>query len=164
MSAVTSHPPRQVCGFSLVELVATISIIAVLASLAVPSMTTLMARHRVQDATTDLLVTLLKARSEALTFNADVSVSPVGGDWASGWHVSDPANAGAFFDVHQPVASIAISLPGANSITYQFNGRIRGGVGVKFNISSRVARQATSACITVDPSGRPDTQGVPCAG
>jgi type IV fimbrial biogenesis protein FimT len=164
MSAITSHPSRRVRGFSLVELATTITIIAVLAGIAAPSMTSLMARHRVQDASTDLFVTLLKARSEALTLNGEVSVLPVGGDWASGWQIPDPGNAGKFFDVHQPVSSIAISLSGASSVTYQFNGRIRSSGGVKFNIRSSVMGQATGACIAVDPSGRPYSQDGPCAG
>jgi uncharacterized protein YfaP (DUF2135 family) len=118
----------------------------------------------VQDVTTDLLVTLLKARSEALMLNGDVNVLPVGSDWASGWRIPDPANAGTSSDVHQPVSAIAITLSGASSITYQFNGRIRSGVGVKFNVRSNVAGQATGACIAIDPSGRPYSQNVPCAG
>ena len=155
----------RVRGFSLVETVVTISIVAVLAAFATPSMTATMARHRVQDATSDLSAVLLKARADALTLNSDISVLPVDGNWAAGWRIPDPVNAGKSLQVHEPARLVAITLSSGTSITYQFNGRIRGGVGVKFNVSSSVAAgKSTTKCIAVDPSGRPYTQDGACSG
>jgi len=152
-------------GFSLVETVVTISIIAVLAAVAAPSMTATMARHRVQDATSDLCAVLLKARADALTFNSDITVLPVGGNWAAGWRIPDPVNTGRSLEVHEPAQRVSITLSSATSVTYQFNGRIRGGIGVKFNVSSSVAAgKSTTKCIAVDPSGRPYTQDGACSG
>lgn len=155
---------RRVRGFTLVELIITVSIVAVLAAVASPAMSTIMTKHRVQDATSDLFAALLKARGEALMLNADVNVAPIGGDWAAGWRVPDPTSAGKFFDVHEPVDAVAIRMSGAPSITYQYNGRIRGGVGVKFSLTASAAGFTTAACVSVDPSGRPYTQEGPCAG
>ena len=155
--------PRRARGFSLVEMIITVSVVAVLGSVAAPSMTSFMTRHRVQDATTDLFVALLKARSQAITVNSDVVVTPIGGDWGAGWRIADPSNPGKFLDVHGPVQSVAIKMSGAPQIAYQFNGRIRAGVDVKFNVSARIAGSTTSACIGVDPSGRPFSQDKPCA-
>ncbi|HEX3122099.1 MAG TPA: GspH/FimT family pseudopilin [Rhodanobacteraceae bacterium] len=155
----------RVRGFSLVETVVTLSIVAVLAAFATPSMTSTMARHRVQDAASDLSAVLFKARADALTLNSDISVLPVDGNWAAGWRIADPVNTGKFLQVHEPAQLVAITLSGATSVIYQFNGRIRGGVGVKFNVSSSVAvGKSTTKCITVDPSGRPYTQDGACSG
>jgi len=154
----------RVRGFSLVETVVTLSIVAVLAAFATPSMTATMARHRVQDAASDLSAVLLKARADALTLNSDISVLPVDGNWAAGWRIPDPVNTGKFLQVHEPAQLVAITLSGATSVIYQFNGRIRGGVGVKFNVSSNVAvGKSTTKCIAVDPSGRPYTQDGACS-
>jgi len=162
-----SLPPAgaRVRGFSLVETVVTISIVAVLAAIATPSMTTTMARHRVQDAASDLSAVLLKARADALTLNSDISVLPVGGNWAAGWRIADPVNTGKSLQVHERAQLVAITQSSGTSITYQFNGRIRGGVGVKFNVSSSVTvGKSTTKCIAVDPSGRPYTQDGACSG
>ena len=152
-------------GFSLVETVVTISIIAVLAAVAAPSMTATMARHRVQDAASDLSAVLLKARADALALNSDITVLPVGGNWAAGWRIPDPVNAGKSLEVHEPARLVSITLSSATSVTYQYNGRIRGGVGVKFNVSSSVVvGKSTTKCIAVDPSGRPYSQDGSCSG
>ena len=164
MNAAFDQRARRARGFSLVELVTTLSIVAVLAGIATPQMTSIVTRHRVQDATTDLFTALLKARGEALMLNGDVSVQPVSGDWARGWQVPDPTAAGKYFDVHEAVKTVTISMSGADAITYQYNGRIRGDVGVKFDLVSSIGGHATHACVAVDPSGRPYTQDGPCAG
>jgi type IV fimbrial biogenesis protein FimT len=164
MSATFNPGARRARGFSLVELVTTISIVAVLAGVATPQMTSIVTRHRVQDATSDLFAALIRARGEALMLNGDVSVKPVGGNWASGWQMPDPTAPGKYFDQHEPVKTVAITMSGTDTLTYQYNGRIRGGSSVKFNVSSTVAGRTTSNCIAVDPSGRPYTQEGPCAG
>jgi len=154
----------RVRGFSLIEMIVTISITAVLATLAGPSMTETMARHRVQDASSDLCAVLLKARADALMLNNDISVLPIGGNWAAGWQIPDPINTGKNLQAHEPTQRVAITLSGANSVVYQFNGRIRGGIGIKFNVSSSVVGISAAKCIAVDPSGRPYTQDGACSG
>ena len=152
------------CGFTLIEMIVTISVVAVLATLAAPSMTTTMAHHRVEDAASDLCAVLFRARADALMLNNDVSVLPVGGNWAAGWRIPDPVNSGKYLQAHEAARAVAITLTGASTVTYQFNGRIRGSVGIRFNVSSSVAGISTAKCIAVDPSGRPYTQDGTCAG
>jgi len=154
----------RVRGFSLIEMIVTISITAVLATLAGPSMTATIARHRVQDAASDLCAALVRARADALMRNNDVSVLPIGGNWAAGWQIPDPINTGKNLQAHEPTQQVAIALSGATSVTYQFNGRIRGGIGLKFNVSSSVVGESMAKCIAVDPSGRPYTQDGVCSG
>ena len=164
MAIHSFRSPRRARGFSLVELATTVSIVAVLAGVATPSLTSLMTRHRVEDATTDLFTALLKTRGEALMLNSDVSMVPVGGAWASGWQVPDPSNPGAYFDVHDPIANVAIKASGSSAIVYQFNGRMRDGAAPTFELSSTIAGATTRTCVSVDPGGRPYTKDGPCAG
>jgi type IV fimbrial biogenesis protein FimT len=151
-------------GFTLIEMIVTISVVAVLAAFAGPSMTTTMAHHRIDDAASDLCAVLFKARADALMLNSDISVLPMAGDWAAGWRIPHPVNGGKYLQVHEAAQAVAITLSGASAVTYQFNGRLRGGVGIKFNISSSVAGISTAKCIAVDPSGRPYTQDGTCSG
>jgi type IV fimbrial biogenesis protein FimT len=164
MSAPVRHGLHRARGFSLVELIITISVVGILATIATPSMSSIMTHHRVRDASSDLFAALLKARGQAIMINSDVRVVPVGGDWAAGWQVPDPSNPGSYFDKHEPVDAVTITMSGASSLTYQFNGRIRSGLGVKFNLSASNGGRGASACITVDPSGRPYSEDKPCAG
>lgn len=164
MSAHTFSRARRARGFSLVELATTLSIVAVLAGFATPSLTALTTRHRVQDATTDLFAALLKTRGEALMLNSDVSMVPVGGNWSAGWRVVDPSTPGAYFDVHDAISNVAIAVSGATAVTYQFNGRMRDGAAPAFEISSTVPGATTRACVSIDPSGRPYAKEGSCAG
>jgi type IV fimbrial biogenesis protein FimT len=143
-------------------MVATVSIVAVLSVFAGPSMSGSMARHRVQDAASNLSAALFKARADALMLNSDISVLPIGGNWAAGWKIPDPINSGKYLQVHEATQAVAITQSGATSVTYRFNGRMRDGVGIKFNVQSSVAGISTAKCIAVDPSGRPHTEDGAC--
>jgi type IV fimbrial biogenesis protein FimT len=159
---VLSPAPANVRGFTMVELIITLVVIATLATIAFPAMSNLMVRHRVQDAGSDIYAALIKARSEALKRNTSVSLQPISGsDWTSGWEIPDPANAGSYVDVHQPVAKVSITRgdAGASTIVYQSTGRISGGVGPLFTLTATSGSYTYNSCVRVDPSGRPYTLG-----
>ncbi|WP_236585399.1 GspH/FimT family pseudopilin [Dyella sp. EPa41] len=65
---------RRSAGVTLIELVVTIAVLAILATLAAPSFSGLMRRHRVSAAATALRADLVYAREEAVNRRAFVSV------------------------------------------------------------------------------------------
>lgn len=88
-------------GFTLIELMVTIAVAAVLLSIAVPSFTTMMANNRQTSAANSLVNTLVTARNSALRGGEAVTVCPIATpsgttcsfDWNTGWGViSAPAS------------------------------------------------------------------------
>lgn len=63
-------------GFTLVEVLVAIAVMAILAALAVPSGVTLIQNAEVRGATSELMSLMLKARSEAITRQQTVIICP----------------------------------------------------------------------------------------
>jgi type IV fimbrial biogenesis protein FimT len=68
--------PSRLRGFSLVELMVTITVMAILLAIAVPSFREVIHRNRVSSASNALLASLAYARTEAITRGQMVSMCP----------------------------------------------------------------------------------------
>jgi len=92
---IMSHAPHQ-RGFTLIELMASVSVLAVLTVVGVPSFTQLLERQRIDAVTQRLEADLTLARTTALARRQPVIVCPRGGDgscapgldWSGGWVVA----------------------------------------------------------------------------
>ncbi|HRP19199.1 MAG TPA: GspH/FimT family pseudopilin [Alicycliphilus sp.] len=78
-------------GFTAIELMVVVAIMAVLAALAAPSFTPLMEGWRVRQATEALQSTIYYARSEAIKRGGNVTIDPDSSGWANGWDVRHQA-------------------------------------------------------------------------
>lgn len=102
-SSHSQQSPQQ--GFTLVELMVTLSVVAIIAVMAAPSFNTFFDKRRVIDAAEDLYLNMQKARSEAITRNTDIYMRFH--QSAGGWQyaisqeldcnltITDPTNAAA---------------------------------------------------------------------
>ena len=140
-------------GFTLLELMVTLAIFAILTSLAVPSFSGLIARLRVGAFASEFRASVLRARSEAIKRNLSVTLSPKPGGWQNGWQILDPLNAANVIDDRGATAGATITGP--NSIVYNSWGRVNGVAAPSFVISVANGSASSYQCVAVDLSGRP---------
>lgn len=151
---------RRNSGFTLVELVVTIAIIGILASIAIPSFSSSVATTRARSVATDLYMSLLKARSEAVKRNTAVIVSPAESGWNKGWTVY-PANASTrVLENHAISADVTISGPG--TVRYNSAGRVVASDSVSFNISATMGDATAERCVAISLSGLPTIKSAAC--
>lgn len=153
VTRITSESSR---GFTLVELVTVVVIIAVIATIALPDLSNLLVNQRLRASGTDLMSSLLLARSEAIKRNGPVEVRPVSGiDWTQGW-VVNATTSNQQIDKKSPLgASVAVGFAPA-SIVYQHNGRLTAAATNKVQFSdSRSGSALAPRCLVIDPSGVP---------
>lgn len=145
-------------GFTLIELMTVVVIMAVLAAIVAPGMQSLIANARARSAASDLISDMVLARSEAIKRNRDVELSPLGG-WASGWMVKTVATAETIGQ-RNPVGGGVQITRSPGSLTYDNAGRLSGVTStVRFELFDG---NSTYRCITLDPSGQPSTQLKAC--
>ena len=97
--ALSCHVQHNMCGFTIVELMVAVAVLAVLADLGAPSFTTLVEIWRVRQATEQLESSLYYARSEAIKRGGGVLLQKIPNntgnctsatgarDWDCGWIV-----------------------------------------------------------------------------
>ena len=146
--------PRSMNGFTAVEALTVLAVIAIGAAIAIPSLADVLAAQRLRAAGTDLMSSLLVARSEAIKRNAQVGLAPRGAEWTTGWRVATVAT-DEQVDGKDPLGvHVAVVAPPA--IVYQRNGRlaVAGTTQVEFRDSE--GRPGVKArCVSIDPSGLP---------
>lgn len=126
-------------GFTAIELIVTVSIVAVLMALAAPSFTTLIESWRVRQATEQLQSTLSYARSEAIKRSGQVAIQKLPNhtngctsasgnrDWDCGWIVCHDINANGACNPNEPVLQ-RIDAPTDVQVS-----RTGGGASIKLN-------------------------------
>ena len=153
---VGRHP-----GFTLIELIVTISVLAILTALATPSFRSIMLNSRSASDANNLLSLIILARSEAVTRNRSVTLcksadgNSCSTDASVGWHtgavIFEDIDGAGDIDAGTDVV-IRGEVPVSSSSTLQGNSPVAN--RMTFNPLGRVASLgAAGGSITVMPSG-----------
>ncbi|WP_312438298.1 GspH/FimT family pseudopilin [Janthinobacterium sp.] len=114
---------RTVHGHTLLELLAVLTISALLASAALPGLQEMLARQRLRAASNDLFSAIELTRAQAMARGRRVLMMPAGSgglDWRTGWLVFVDRNANLAYDTGDELLFRQEPLPGAIEVQFGF--------------------------------------------
>jgi type IV fimbrial biogenesis protein FimT len=147
---------KNMKGLTLIELVVTMAVIAVLVAIGVPRMQGISQNNRVTSAINSLSSDMAFARSEAVTRNTSIRIRTVngGGDWSGGWVVQTADGVTTLRNAPPLVANILLDgAGGADSVTYRSDGT-QTGVAVRFRACKNGDTTNHGRQISINTAGR----------
>lgn len=170
-----SGPTQPMRGFTLIEMMVTVSVLAVIMMVAAPSLAGFVRSSKVRSAQSEMVSSLMLARSEAAKRGVTVGVAasaPVTGDeFGKGWTVWVDTNEDGVVDSGEAVLRAYPSLNAAvvlgtigNVSTLAFNqsGFLTPATAVNFKACGGNGDTTRGFAIRVDPVGLADIREVTC--
>jgi type IV fimbrial biogenesis protein FimT len=157
-------------GFSLIEALATLAIVAIALSVGIPSFQGYIQNNRQTTAINDLATALQLARNTAITRRVQVTLCKSSdgatcrtgsgsGDWSQGWMIFTNPNDDSTLDAGEELLRVHGALPGTstfigntrvvNRISFSAQGLSRGSNGTLTHCDARGASHASALVISV---------------
>lgn len=142
-------------GFTLIEMMVVVALMAVLLGMALPSFGGLIDRYRVEGMAKALMVSVSHARSEAVRRGKPVVIRPRaecrGQDWSCGWDTSVGAEAAhEILRRQDPDSRVAVTKSSAGYMSFDAMGNSASVVGFSFSPSgSSDSPNAVAVCMSL---------------
>lgn len=120
-AGVFTRPKRQT-GFTIVELMVVVVIVAVMLGLGVPLFQNFITDQRMRATGSDLRIGLTLARSEAIKRNTIIELKPYDDGWAEGWTIPNPVDGDP--DILNHVQPGEVSITGPDTVQFNPMGRV----------------------------------------
>ena len=145
-------------GFTLLELIVVVALLAIISALAAPSFKDLLAAQRVRVTAYNIVSDLTLARSEALKRGENVTLTPTSAQWVNGWSVNVASTAEILGSQGNVGSGVQFTTSPAG-VTFDRNGRSNVAAVIRFALTDG---GSNPRCISLDPSGRPKTARTAC--
>lgn len=152
-------------GFTLLELMVTLSIAAILAAIAVPTLQTITINRHADGLANDLQIDLMYARNQALSLSKEVTIEPLSSGWSAGWTIKQDGvvirQKGSTSSTSTHIAKTGEITSAASKISFDKHGRHAGSTT---SITIKVAKCTGNRVrtITLNPIGQLQTTSSSC--
>ena len=175
MNSVNTHFRSD--GFTLIELIVTLAVTAILLGVAVPSFLSVVHNNRIASQTNTLVAALNLARTEAIKRRAVATVcissnasTCTGSDWSTGWLVWVDDNGDGSMQTAErlrvfdsTVGSMTVTEAGSSTnVVYNTRGFNAAGVTRTFVLNADHCAGGSARTVMVGPSGSPNTASTSC--
>jgi type IV fimbrial biogenesis protein FimT len=143
-------------GFTLMELLVTLTVLGIVMTLAAPSFASFVLSNRLKTTAFELVVSLNYARSEAIKRNVDATVTPSISGWSGGWSVQSAGQTFKTFDAPGGIQinPVADGVASTAALTFKRNGRPTGFNSMMFTVrSSTLTDNRFVRCVLIDFGG-----------
>jgi len=152
--------PRSTAGFTLIELMVTLAVVAALMAVGTPSFRSFTNNQAIRSASFDLNSALTLARSEAVKRNGQVTIARRNGNWSLGWTVT--AADGTVVQNTERASNRVTASNATASVTFNQSGRVAGNAVVNWELETVPSSNKQYRCITLDPAGMPRVSKEAC--
>jgi type IV fimbrial biogenesis protein FimT len=154
---------RRNKGFTLIEILMVILILAIIGGLAVPSVQEAQANARARGAAADLVTAMAEARNQAGAKQRNISLTRIGGDWANGWimNLTIPIAGVPDLAAHRGLAAplAIVAAPDVEGLVFLPNGLVETNLGapintIQFQVCDDSVRSERGLDVWVSRTGR----------